>query len=176
MDMTNFKEKMKIAKELASQEEEPFKIAAYQTILNKLLEEFLSSDNLKPVETTNIEKPQHKDLITANEFLMILNEIDIEHLSVINNLNSVLDKSLVLLNHINQFFPNNPGLSIEEIQKILFEKFGLTTITDASIRMALKRVTGKYVTRTEVKDGKIAKHKYKILTQGREYAKGLKSD
>jgi len=94
-------------------------------------------------------------------------EINVDEISFIKRLGSVLDKCLALLNYVFEKDPQNSGLTSDEIETILKEKFGLP-VTLENISMSLKNVTGTYVTREKIKE-KVIKYRYKILQKGKEY-------
>jgi len=97
-----------------------------------------------------------------------INKIDPKKLEHLNDLDSVHDQCLYLLNFISQETGGKEGLTTDEMKQVLAEKFGLTTITINNISMSMKNVTGKYVTRTKISD-KTEKFQYQILTKGKEY-------
>lgn len=166
---------MKIARDVVKNEKEPYQMAAYQVILRKLLDEEKNDSSkevivIKKSGSKGGNKPEFK---RDNEFNEIMEKIDVDKLTRIKDLDSMLDKCLVLLDYINDVWPHNEGLLIEQIRDIFIDRIGLTTITNDAIRMALVRSAGKYVTRKNISVGKDEKYKYKILTAGKDYVKTL---
>lgn len=174
MNLDELKEKMKIAKQLASHEEESvYKIAAYQVILRKLLDDDQDADT-SPRDTKRKRRIEINSgkANPDNKFKEILDEINVDELNRINEVEIILDKCLVLLDYINEKWPHNDGVTVDEIHEILRDRFGMTSTTTDAIRMSLVRVAGKYVTRKKIQVKPVT-YKYMILTAGKKYVKTL---
>jgi len=109
-------------------------------------------------------KPKNEDRAAES----IVDKIDPKKLGPLNDLDSVRDQCLHLLNFISNETGGTGGLTTDEMKLVLAEKFGLTTITINNISMSMKNATGKYVTRTKISD-KTEKYQYQILAKGKEY-------
>ena len=173
MDLKTIKEKINLAKKAVEDEEDKsIKTAAFQIIFSKLLE----SDDILSKKIKNVPKiSQTKTTMqeSTEDDKNFLDKIDVNKLQYLKSLESVHDRSLVLLSYVSKNVRELKGLTSGEMKEIFAEKFGLTTITINNISMSLKNVTGKYVTRKEItvqtEKTKTKKYRYEILQKGLEY-------
>lgn len=166
LNKKSIREKIKIAREMVADEEEPYKTAAFQALFSKLLEsEALFKDN---TTTEPSGKTAKSRLVSKQVEKALLEKIDVNKLQYLKSLRSVHDKCLTLLSYVSKNIREYSGLTIDEMNEIFAEKFGLTTITENNISMSLKNVTGKYVTRNKISI-KPVKYQYQILQKGMEY-------
>jgi len=129
--------------------------------LDRIEEKIKTKPDTKGATGTN-PKPK------AGKTSSYMDKIEPKKLEHLNDLNSVHDQCLYLLNFISQKTNGEGGLTTDEMKKVLAEKFGLTTITIYNISMSMKKATGKYVTRTKFSD-KTEKFQYQILSKGKQY-------
>jgi len=132
--------------------------------MKKQLDRIEQKIEKKTVLVSESPKPKNRDTIVEK----IIDKIDPIKLEYLNDLASVSDQCVYLLNFISLVTNGKGGLTTDEMKQALAEKFGLTTITINNISMSMKNATGKHVTRIKISD-KTEKYQYQILAKGKKY-------
>ena len=170
-DIEFLEKQFAIAKEIVKKEDEPYKTEGFKIILQKLLDEISKNTAPKPRNP----KPNSSQINSVEIDKEILDAIDVNTTGYILKLEKTSDKCIAILDILSEKLPKNMRLTTDGLKTILGDKFALTTITAESISMALKNVTGKYVSRVKIK-AQHSKFHYTILTEGKRHIKKVISE